>query len=57
MVNRYVNVTKYMLNACFYHCIMPLGTCLTLVTLITIYWMDKRKLLRNSSYSREIGPE
>jgi len=57
MVENYVDITKYMLSACFYHSILPLGTCWTIFILFVAYWQDKYRLLRRRSYAHEQGPE
>ena len=46
-----------MLSTVFYHSVLPLCTCWTIISLIVIYWQDKYFLLRHSKYPRAIGPE
>jgi len=46
-----------MLTATFYHSVLPLCTVITILSLIVIYWSDKRILLRKRSYPPSLGPK
>ncbi len=56
MVLKYVNVTKFVWAAAFYHATIPMGTVFVLVTLLITYAIDKYKIVKRSSFSREVGP-
>jgi hypothetical protein len=56
MVPKYVNVTKFVMAAAFYHGTLPMGTVYVIFTLLITYCLDKHHIVKRSSFTREMGP-
>jgi hypothetical protein len=53
----YASMAKDVFFTCFYSSIIPGGTLIVLIGLITLYWIYKYNLLRRCSYRYELGAD